>query len=62
MNFIKLIDEFDKTVVINLDLVTYIYGQTKDRTSICFDHPEHFVVVNTPIENLLEAIIKTVNK
>lgn len=43
MNFIKLIDEFDKTVVINLDLVTYIYSQDETTTALAFDHPENYI-------------------
>lgn len=58
MNFIKLIDEFDKTVVINLDLVTYIYSQDETTTALAFDHPENYIVVKTPTDDLLEEIIR----
>lgn len=60
MNYIKVKDKTNKTVLVNLDLVSSFYGISKDTTTICYGHPDEYISVDIPIQKFEEIIENTI--
>lgn len=56
MNYIKVKDKMNKTVLVNLDLVSSFYGINEEATTICYGHPDEYISVNIPIQKFEEFI------
>jgi hypothetical protein len=60
MNYIKVKDKMNKTVLVNLDLVSSFYGTSEDTTTICYGHPDEYISINVPIQKFEEIIENTI--
>ena len=57
MNYIKVKDEFEKTLLVNLDSVSRFCGTNK--TTTIYDRCDGYIRVNIPIEKFQDAIEAT---
>ena len=60
MNYIKVKDNVNKTVLVNLDLVSSFYGTSENTTIICYGNPDEYISVNVPIQKFEEIIENTI--